>query len=65
MIESLKFLFTPFFFFFYENLHCNIVKKGISMKRFYFTFYGAIRAICEECKYLDFLATILFDDAGN
>lgn len=24
MIESLKFLFTPFFFFFYENLlHCK------------------------------------------
>lgn len=64
MIEPLKFLFTPFFFFFFMKT-CYIVKKEISMKRFYFTFYGAIRAICEECKYLDFLATILFDDAGN
>lgn len=63
MLESLKFLFTPFFFFLMKT--CYIVKKEISMKRFYFTFYGAIRAICEECKYLDFLATILFDDAGN
>lgn len=38
-----------------------IVEKKLSLS-FYFIFYGAIRAIC---KYLDFLATILFDDTRN